>query len=239
MACYTASRVNKFLDLPVTVITDESSISGSDYVFDRVITREPDRSNTKNRSTWINKGRYQVYELTPYDETLLLDTDYMINSQQLLETFTYSTDFVCHRACSWLLQETSTEYFKPNGLQSLWATVVAFQKTSRVEQIFQMIEQIQRNYQHYSQVYGFLPYTYRNDYALTVALKTVNGHLARKQDHLLWNLLNVSNDVKLYRETDTTYTAVLRTFDNKQSYIKISDTDFHMVNKENFLELMS
>jgi len=238
MAAYTASRVNRFLDLPVTAITDTASISGSDYIFDQVITREPDRSNIKKQSVWINKDRYLVYDLSPYDETLVLDTDYMINSTQLLAAFDTTNDFMCHRQCSWVLKETSTEYFRENGLQSLWATVMMFRKTTRAREIFGMIRMIQENFLHYSKIYGFLPFTYRNDYALTVALKTVNGHLEQQEDYLHWNLWNVDNDVTLYRDGDTEYTAVLTDQNNKQQYIKIRDKDFHVLNKENFGKLM-
>ena len=45
-----------------------------------------DKSNTREQQVWINKGRYQAYELSPYEETLVLDVDYIINSDKLLKT---------------------------------------------------------------------------------------------------------------------------------------------------------
>ena len=88
MAEFTAKRINHFLDLPVTIVTDESSLpKKSKYKFDKIITTVPDRSNYRDSGIWINKGRYQAYEFSPYDETLLLDVDYMVNSDQLLKHF--------------------------------------------------------------------------------------------------------------------------------------------------------
>ena len=49
MAEYTAKRINHFLGLPVTLVTDETSLSkDSEYSFDRIVLVEPDRSNKRD-----------------------------------------------------------------------------------------------------------------------------------------------------------------------------------------------
>ncbi len=88
MAVATAKRINHFLDLPVTIVTDKKSLPDIiDYTFDKTIFTVADASNKRDWGVWINKGRFQAYDLSPYDETLLLDTDYMVNSDKLLKTF--------------------------------------------------------------------------------------------------------------------------------------------------------
>ena len=88
MAEYTAQRINHFLNLPVTLVTDEASCASSTgYTFDKVVKVEPDKNNNRDWGIWINKGRYQAYDLSPYDETLLLDVDYMVNSDKLSKCF--------------------------------------------------------------------------------------------------------------------------------------------------------
>jgi hypothetical protein len=99
MAVYTARRIKSFLDLPTTLVTDVDSlktISADINVFDSIIEVEPDLSNIKEQTSWINKGRYQAYELSPYEETLLIDVDYLVNSDTLLKTFDLSDTFCCH-----------------------------------------------------------------------------------------------------------------------------------------------
>ena len=84
MAEYTAKRIEHFLGLPVTVVTDEQSLPDKQtFKFNDTIIAEPDATNIRDKQVWINKGRYQAYEFSPYDETLLLDTDYMVNSNKL------------------------------------------------------------------------------------------------------------------------------------------------------------
>jgi hypothetical protein len=89
MAVATAKRANQYLNLPVSVVTDESTdLSQYDYKFDNIIIQVPNKDNrTIENNVWINKGRYSAYELSPYDETLVLDTDYLINSDTLLKPF--------------------------------------------------------------------------------------------------------------------------------------------------------
>ena len=91
MAVATAKRINHFLDMPVTIVTDTESIpKNTNYTFDNVIVTTPGKNNKRDWGMWINKGRYQAFEFSPYDETILLDTDYMVNSNKLLKTFEFN-----------------------------------------------------------------------------------------------------------------------------------------------------
>jgi hypothetical protein len=245
MAVATAKRINHFLNLPVTVVTDEKS-NKLDPVFEHTIIEEPDRDNFRDWGQWINKDRYMAYELSPYDETLLLDTDYMVNSDKLLSVFDYYDDFCCHNKTSFLMvPSASQEVLSVHSFETLWATVVFFKKTQRAKQIFQCLEMIQKNFQHYSNLHGFVAGTYRNDYALTLALRIANGHIDNQRDFIPWNLVHVGKNIHIYRDHDidlnTEYTIL---YDNwqrgkiRKDYITINNFDFHVMNKENFLELI-
>jgi hypothetical protein len=240
MAVYTAKRANRFLDLPVTIITDSNSITDTEYQFDNTIIIESDQSNSRGKSTWINKGRYQVYDLTPYDETLVLDTDYMINSKQLLKTFEQPSDFVCYQSSKYLLNDSINEMMSATSLGIYWATVMRFGKTDKSRDVFKMIEMVQKNYQHYANLHNFMPYMYRNDYALTIALRTVNGHIGNKQDAVTGRLIHAGQDVSIQRIDDTTYDISSHITVNgktRKQYIRLSDYDFHILNKNSFMEL--
>ena len=59
MAVYTARRIETFLGIPTTLVTDVESvktISTDINVFDSIIEVEPDLSNIKEQTSWINKG---------------------------------------------------------------------------------------------------------------------------------------------------------------------------------------
>lgn len=248
MAVATAKRINHFLGLPVTIVTNEESIPDHiTYEFDNVVITTADKSNKRDWGMWINKGRYQAYEFSPYEETILLDTDYMVNSNKLLTLFDLPTDFCCHDTTSFLMHPgVPQEMLSGYSYKTLWATVVMFKKTQRAKQIFECLEMIQKNFEHYSNIHKFISSTYRNDYALTLATRIVNGQFLPKEDIIPWNLVHAGKNTQVYRNNDdefnTEYTVM---FDNwqrgkiRKEYTIIKDTDFHVMNKENFMELIA
>jgi hypothetical protein len=247
MAVATAKRINHFLNLPVTIVTDGESIPSTiNYKFDNTIKVAADKSNTRDWGMWINKGRYQAYELSPYDETLLLDTDYMVNSDKLLTTFDLPTDFCCHDRTSYLMQPTmSQEVLSVYSVNTLWATVINFKKTKRAKSIFECLKMVQNNFQHYGNIHGFIDSTFRNDYGLTIATRITNGHTTPIDDYIPWNLLHAGTNTKVYRNNDnefnTEYTVMFDHWNRgkiRKEYMTIKDTDFHMMFKDNFMELI-
>jgi len=249
MAEFTAKRINRFLNIPVTLVTDQDSIkSNINYNFDHVRIVNSDPTNYFQNKIWINKGRYQAYELSPYDETLLLDVDYVINSDRLLKAFDTMDDFNCHKSVSYLMSEyNKQEYLShyKHSLPTLWATVVTFKKTKRVKHIFECLKMVQENYQHYTNLYKFENETFRNDYGLTIAYRTVNGHEFLKSDIIPWNLLHIGLKTKVYKNSsdlyNTDYTIIYDKWIRnkiKKEYITISNTDFHVINKDIMMELI-
>jgi hypothetical protein len=257
MAEYCARRADHFLELPTTIITDEESAQTITYDFDNVVIVKSDKSNTREQQVWINKGRYQAYELSPYEETLVLDVDYIINSDKLLKTFDYSDSFCCHNRTEMLMYpEAPQEYLSSYSYNSLWATVIMFKKSDRAKQIFGTLEMVQNNYDHYANIHSFVGGIYRNDYALTLALKIVNGHADVPSDYIPWNLVHVGTNTSVYAdETDiqvpcdgdvydfnTEFTVMFDHWKNskmRKEYVTIKDMDFHIMNKDLFEGIMN
>jgi hypothetical protein len=248
MAVHTAKRAKHFLNLPVSVVTDESTnVKEYDFTFDNVFIQTADKTNTKDSDVWINKGRYQAYDLSPYEETLLIDTDYLINSNTLIKVFDLYDDFMCHNTTSFLMIPNSEqEKVSETSFNTLWATVIAFRKTEKTKMIFNCMKMVQENYEHYINLYNILGLSYRNDFALTIAHRIVNGQSEDITDYIPWNLVHIGKNTTLYNDTteqlNTTYTAVYDKWNNgkiKKEYCTVTDTDFHLLNKENFMELIN
>lgn len=249
MAEFTAKRVNHFLNLPVSIVTDINSFATSTgYKFDNVYTIDSDPNNTFQGRVWLNKGRYRSYELSPYDETILLDVDYVVNSDTLLKVFDVMDDFCCHESINFLMNEYDQKehlnFSNELSIPTLWATVVGFKKTKRVENIFQCLRMVQENYQHYGNIYKFSCDTYRNDYGLTIAHRIVNGHSDVRSDILPWNLTHIGLKTSVHKNNDDEfckeYTIIYDKWARgkiKKEYIILKDMDFHVINKDIFVEL--
>ena len=259
MAVYTARRIATFLELPTTLITDVDTyktILDVKNVFDSVIEVEPDLTNIKDQTSWINKGRYQAYELSPYDETLVIDVDYLVNSNTLLKTFDLSDTFCCHSNTHMLMHPEAAQEKMGYTYETLWATVIMFKKSNRAKQIFETLEMVQNNYEHYAGIHSFIGGVYRNDYGLTIALKIVNGHTDVPSDYIPWNLVHVGKNTSVYaNEVDVQVPTDGNVFDFnteftimfdhwkkskvRKEYMLIKDMDFHVMNKDLFVGIMN
>lgn len=246
IAIRNAQRINYFLNLPVTVITNQQSISNSDYVFDNTIITDANSNNVLKNMTWLNKGRYKAYEFSPYDETLLLDVDYVVNSDKLLKTFHISDSICCHQTISIAGKpDVGPEFLGPYGFETYWATVVMFKKSIKTQQVFDCMKMIQENYEHYANIYGFVQLPYRNDYALTIAMRIANGHIIESTSKIPWNLLHIDEQHQIHKMKDESMNSrYILMYDNTQNgrtrkeYISINDCDFHMINKTNLAEII-
>ena len=96
-------RLAQYIDLPVSVVTDSKEILEKTGMFDKVIESHDNTTQQKRfyngstdykLNTWKNSNRSLSYELTPYDHTLVLDIDYVVNSDFLLKCFDINSDFL-------------------------------------------------------------------------------------------------------------------------------------------------
>ena len=105
-AIFLAKRISKYMDLPTSIVTDTDTDIRSMYpndvdVFDYVIhSNDMNRNSTNKRYAdgdfsdktlkFNNKNRASAYDLTPYDSTIVMDTDYIISNDLLNNCFVYT-----------------------------------------------------------------------------------------------------------------------------------------------------
>ena len=208
----TAQLIKKILDLPVTLITEAGT---SAKYFDQIICVDNNLKNYKpgeNRS-WRNGDRWRAYELSPYDETILIDSDYLVLDRSLLKLFDQTVDYRIMTHNNTVDGHWPTS-MGPGGLPYLWATVILFKKTERSHMMFDLVSRIQRNYLYYLRLYQIKGSNFRNDYAFTIANNILNGYELSIDQGVPWNMLTFNNVVKsivlkhnlLYiKETDRAY----------------------------------
>ena len=169
------------LNLPVTVITEMSG------------PQTNTRLGYAHGTQWFNGDRYRAYELSPYDETLLLDSDYLVLDDALLKVLDTTADYNImtdnqnfHQTMSGNMGEMSLNY--------VWATAVAFKKTLRSKMLFDLVGRVQDNYRYYCKLYNIRSSNFRNDYAFAIADNIINGYTA--SPGIPWTMLTVDKTVK-------------------------------------------
>jgi len=193
-AYYMATRVQKFLNIPVSIVTDNSDYlkkTFSDYksVFDKIIDtgftdtytlkRYNDGTLAGRQLEFKNDTRTLAYNLTPYDETLLLDSDFLVNNDVLNNCFSSNKDFLIYKDAYDLANfrdYSEFDYVSDTSVPFYWATCVFFRKTVSNKIFFDLLQHIQQNWFHYNSIFQINSSVYRNDHAFSIAIHIMNGY---------------------------------------------------------------
>ena len=259
IACANALMVKKNLNVPVTLVTDKGTLEWGktaltedfvnscfentivvdrDYMFDNTRNFSDTRFSTKPLQ-FYNCNHWQIYDLSPYDETLFIDCDYLIMSSALSNCWGSNNDVMSnHRIISpFDTSEPYTRTIDDMGITLYWATVVYFKKSTVAEHLFSLVKDIQENYAYYRDLYYFTSSMFRNDNSFSIAVHMLNGFsnegYAIKELPITGLLMswdtndiqevNGINDITLYVEKPDAPGAFLLT--------RLKDTDVHIINK--------
>lgn len=198
-----ANRASKLithtLGLPVTIITE------------MLAPQTNTRVGYAHGTQWFNGDRYRAYDFSPYDETLLLDSDYLMLDDSLLKILDTTTDYTI-MTNNQNFRQSITGTMGNLSLNFVWATAIVFKKTRRSKLLFDLVGRVQNNYRYYSKLYNLRNSNFRNDYAFAIADNIINGY--RPSQGIPWTMLTVADTVKaleikdnkiIVREEDTAY----------------------------------
>ena len=217
-ACACAGYVRKHLSLydEICLVTNTETLESEkkliDEYFDNVIvsdTFQPDnvrlfKDTTRDTeyASFRNMGRSDVYELSPYDETLVIDSDYFIMNNVLDQVWNSANDVMInckYRDVSERHKDNIT-YLDNFSVPMYWATVFYFKKSDFAENLFTIISHIKYNYKYYYYLYNCSCNLFRNDFAFSMALHILNGSVAFDVPSLPIDYLNNSFDLDdIYR----------------------------------------
>ncbi len=186
---------------------------------------------TIDRVQWFNSDRPLAYDLSPFEETLLIDVDYMTFNNQLKDYFGGNHEFLCYDRV-WDVTHTDSmkheRYMTRAGHPMLWATVVYFRKCELAYNIFEMMKNIQTNWRYHCKFWGFPGSKYRNDFSLTLAHQLMQGYdQGTTFNHPMPSLSTM----------DTIYKAqgselfIKYQYHGSYNALKIKDTNLHIMNK--------
>lgn len=248
VANMAAGLVKKYLQLPVTIVTNKKDAIVSNAEI-KVVDNETTHVRTMRGAggktydiNWNNSNRFDAYSLSPYDQTLMIDADYFVFSSNLNKLFDTSLEFACFNDAHDITGAGRLAHDTHLGVNSIamqWATVVYFTKSKLAESVFSMMNTISNNYFYYSNLYNFRINMYRNDFALSIALQACTGYSNKLFNRIPGKLITASSDVEVHdvRTVDGNVEMVFKWKDqNKEKVTKLSNTDIHLMNKELFAD---
>lgn len=258
MAMVSASLAKKALGVPVSLATDSHTAawieeSGQNILskdlFDKIII--VDKPVTENKRSlhdgadvklvpFVNSNRCIAYDITPYDRTLLIDSDFLIFSDRLSQYWDADTDVLISRTVADVAYKDRfgyhDRYISDTGIPLVWATTVMFTKNEVSKTFFDLVNIIQNNYERYSQLYRFDSRQYRNDIAFSIADHIMSGFETRDYVSLPPLVTTLDRDV-LFDVSKNGELKFLISSDLNLDFCaaSISGLDVHVMNKQSII----
>lgn len=205
-------------------------------VFDTVVTHDVDHPSNPRRhfdSPWTefstqfsNSNKHEIFELTPFEKTMLIDTDYFIMNNFYDYLFDSDIPLGMHKYARYLEHQPpylNEQQLNEAGIHHWWSTVVYFDKSEESQLFFDIWSHVKDNWDYYHLLYQFPPGLFRTDFCVSIAVHILNG-------------FNENNFVHDFMSTP------LVNMDQKDDIIEIKDIDDYIFlshnRKEPWLNLL-
>ena len=243
-AQYLAKRIRKYLDLPTTLVTDDVERVVKFYngkeVFDEILSSSIEQKNhktyhdgslSKKVLEFKNFNRSDSYDLSPYDRTLVLDTDYIISNDLLAQAMKLPHELMMYKDSMDISGWRDTSEFKlisETSIDFWWATCIIFDKSERNNSFFDLVKHIKKNYEHYRNLYQVTTTVFRNDVAFSIA-NNIMGYTKELPGKMVYS---TGKDI-LQKIKDDELTLLIEKQDRIGEYtlIKSKGVNLHVMNK--------
>jgi hypothetical protein len=256
LAAISGGLAKKYLKRPVSLVTDESTLAWAkeskleavlNDVFEHIIVIEkPELDNQRNlydgdrRETvpFFNANRPSAYEVTPYDQTLLIDCDYFVFSD-VLNNY-WELDLAISQGvqdvCDVNRMQYHDNFISDTGVKMYWATCVMFKKNETSKAFFDLVASIKKNYLRYSDIYRFDSRMYRNDISFSLAKHIFNGFIDDSKESLPKILTTIDKDI-LYDVDQRGKLKFLISTEYYTNYVPVAldGVDVHIMNKQSII----
>tara|TARA_R110001592_G_scaffold146115_1_gene370099 strand:+ start:442 stop:1227 length:786 start_codon:yes stop_codon:yes gene_type:complete len=215
-------------DIPVVVVADEF-IEGADWT---ILSEDPEPNihNLNGPKQWKNLARVDAYELSPFDCTIVIDSDYLVYDNNLMKLFESDQSVLAHRSwCNLNYAEVSNMPMGNSMLDMMWATVLMFRKNTEVKQMFEHWRNVLKNYQYFAELFGVNKRMVRNDYAFTIAMAKMQDHGSMDHTVIPWDIVTANQNLEVKQITNENIV-----LEDQHGEI-IVDQSVHILNKESLL----
>jgi hypothetical protein len=257
LSVISAGLAKKHLSMPASLVTDDSTVSWmkqsqifhlAEKVFENIIIADRPITNNQrrlydgeNNSTvpFVNVNRDTAWSLTPYDRTLLIDSDFLIFSDVLNKYWNIDCDLLIGESINDIYSQDRMKYLdrhvSDTGVKLYWATTVMFTKNQNTQLFFDTVNHVKENYRHYADVFRFDHRQFRNDIAFSVSKHILDGYVESNLGTLPPILSALDRDI-LYEVNDQRLTFLIdHKLDSNYCAASMSGVDIHIMNKQSII----
>ena len=252
-AIFCAKKIKEHLKLSVALVTDDDiSYLETAYPFYKkyidVVLLVPEEKTTqlKNFSDgayslkkleWKNQSRPDCYEISPFDETIVLDVDYITCNDNLLNCFKIDEEFLIYKnpidVANTVRNINSFDRISDRSIDMWWATGFYFKKSPFMKMYFDLVKHIKENWTYYRLIYQIPNTNYRNDFSFSIAIHILRGFQESSWPVTMPGTMYMSFDTDILEKLDGNALTIIADYKNNASYMAVSvkDANVHVMNK--------
>lgn len=187
--------------------------------------------------SFYNLDRCDAYDLTPFDETIMIDADYLVLSDSLNQCWGHGNELMMNWDYKDALTHrkfTGLHRINPLTIKMYWATVVYFRKSTHAEHFFDILKYVRENVEYYKIVYRFPGNVYRNDYIFSAAAHLLMGYQDAAVPQLpitLYQSFDIDDVHKVSSLTQVHLFLEHQTHEKEFIITKWEGVDIHIMNK--------
>lgn len=254
IAMVNATLVKANMQCGTAVVTDSGSLEylktiysdfEIDAAFDYIIigknhsfqNKKMFRNGNKSNKVlqWNNMHQTSVFDITPFDETIVIDVDYLILDSSLNRCWGSNTPFMMNKNITTFgaFERFANYTMIANDIPHYWSTCFYFNKSEESKTIFKLVTHIKDNYSYYAKLYGFASHVYRNDFAFSIALHTISGYTVTNDFSFHNTALVFTSDFDMIDDVSPSgIIFALEKTGNLGEYFPLKiDTNVHVMNK--------
>jgi hypothetical protein len=262
--CCALSIKTNLKNNDVTVVMDEgtkkwieSSVSENvlKIAFDNIVLpKEKFRSGKRRHydSPWItfkaefnNQNRVMAYKYSPYDETIMIDSDYIVMNDNFDGIWGSKEDVMMNNKAVDLqgnrFGSITDRRLSRHGIPMYWATVVYFKKSKYSEIFFNLVDYVREEYNFFQFLYEFSEGFYRNDFSFSIAAHILNGYIKNGMPSLPETPLLASYQKDAIAGIKTANEIIFLAHKPNESWkstlVNIKDMNVHIMNKRELLRI--
>ena len=194
---------------------------------------------TEFNAQFTNTNKHKVFELTPFEKTLLIDTDFLIMNNFYDYIFDTEIPLALHKFASYIGNELpySNEIaLNEGGIGHWWSTVVYFDQSKQSKLFFDTWAHIKDHWEYYSLLYQFPKHLFRTDFCVSIATHLMNGFTTEEFVHDFLNtpLLNMDQKddiIEINDFNDVVFLKHNRLENWKNILVRHTKENLHIMNK--------
>ena len=251
-AIYCAKKTKEHLKLPVALVTDNMSYLETSYPFYKkyidIVILVPveetgqlktfsDGAYSLRKLPWKNHNRSDCYEMSPFDETIVLDVDYITCNDVLLNCFKIDEEFLIYKnptdIVSTVRNINSFDRISDRSIDMWWATGFYFKKSPFMKMYFELVMHIKENWTYYRLIYQIPNVNYRNDFSFSIAIHILRGFQVSSWPSTMPGKMYMSIDVDILDSINGNTLTIIADYKNSADYVGVSveGLNVHVMNK--------